>query len=70
MIKENYGNILKQLKFFNKFIALELWFTMENLGTMEKMWYYTENYGTILKLWNFVLLWKKQCFILEKNMEL
>ena len=45
--KKNYPNIPKQLKFLNKFIALELWFTLENYGTMEKtivlwkkLWYY------------------------------
>ena len=49
----------KQLKFLNKFIALEYWFTME------KLWYYGKNYSTkektmILypKLWNFDFLWK------------
>ena len=29
---------------------MELWFTMKNYGTMEKLWtklwYFTENYGT------------------------
>ena len=52
---ENYGNIPEYLKFLNKFIALELWFTKENYGTMEiKLWYYgkicyyTENYGTFI----------------------
>ena len=26
---------------------MELWFTMENYGIMEKtIWYFTENYGT------------------------
>ena len=31
------------IEVLNKFIALELWFTMENYGTMEK------NYGTMEK---------------------
>ena len=33
MDKKNYGNIIKVL---NKFIAVELWFTMENYGTCGK----------------------------------
>ena len=40
----------------NRFVALELWFTMEklwyygkNYDTMEKkLWCYTENYGTLI----------------------
>ena len=40
-----------QNKFLNWFIALELWFTMENYGTMEKkLWYYEKNYGTIPRI--------------------
>ena len=52
--KKKYGNIPKKLKFFNKFIALEHWFTFEklcnygkNYDTMEKLWYY-ENISDIL----------------------
>ena len=65
----------------NRFIALELWFTMEklwyygkNYGTMEKkLWYYTENYRTSIyeekkhgRLPNTKKLW----FIMEKTMEI
>ena len=36
-MEKNYGNIPKWLKFLNKCIALEPWYTMENFfGTMEK----------------------------------
>ena len=67
-MKKN-GNIPKQLKILNKFIALELWFTMENYGTMEMtMVLWKKNYARptmekimkpYRKLWNFDLLWKK-----------
>ena len=45
----NYGNLPKQLNFFNKFIALELSFTIEKYGTKEKRWYYEKNYGIMDK---------------------
>ena len=59
---------------------MELWFTMENYGTMEKtmvlwtkLWYYTENYGTSIyeekkhgRLPNNKKLW----FIMEQTMEI
>ena len=48
----NYTKIIEVL---NRFIALELWFTMDKLWyygkTMvlwKKLWYYTENYGTMI----------------------
>ena len=58
-IKKNYGNIPIKFKFLNKFIALELWFSMVKLcyyaekyrkkyGTVEKLWYYTEKYVTLI----------------------
>ena len=62
-VGKKYGNIPKQLKFLNKFIALELWFTIR------KLWYCGENYGTVEKtkvLWKnngtieiTMVLWKK-----------
>ena len=52
--KKNYGNIPIQLEFLNKYIALELWFTVENYDTMEKTMELWKNYGTIEKqLWNY-----------------
>ena len=59
---------------------MELWFTMENYGTMEKtmvlwtkLWYYTENYRTSIyeekkhgRLQNTKKLW----FIMEQTMEI
>ena len=44
-MKKNYGNIPKWLKFLNKCIALEPWYTMENFfGTIEtKQLYYGKN---------------------------
>ena len=60
---------------------MELWFTMENYGTMEKktmvlwtkLWYYTENYRTSIyeekehgRLPNTKKLW----FIMEQTMEI
>ena len=47
---KNFGNIPKQLKFFNKSINLELYFLLwKNYGTMEKLWYYGKNYCTMGK---------------------
>ena len=56
--KKNFGNIPTQLRFLNKFIALEHWFTIDNYGTMEKklwyygkkLWYYTKNMVLYRKL--------------------
>ena len=39
----------KKMKFLNRFIALELSFTME------KLWYYGKNYGAMEKT---MVLWK------------
>ena len=50
--EKTYGSIPNQLKFLNKFIALELWITMENYGTMEK------KYGTLEKT---MVLYRKLC---------
>ena len=50
MGEKNFGNIPKQLKFLNKFTVLELCFTMENYGTIEK------NYGAMEKLWYYCKL--------------
>ena len=44
------------IEVLNRFIALELWFTMEKLWyygknymvLWKKLWYYTENYGTLI----------------------
>ena len=65
-MEKNNGNIPKQLNFFNKYIALKLWFTMENYGTKKKAMILWKNYGTMdktmmlyRKLWNFDLLRKK-----------
>ena len=58
----DYGKNKKKMKFLNRFIALELSFTMEklwyygkNYGAMEKtmvlwktLWYYTESYGNLI----------------------
>ena len=41
----------KHFNFLNKILALELWFTMENYGTMKK------TKVLYRKLWNFDLLW-------------
>ena len=43
---KNCGNIPKQLKLLNNLIALELRFTMENYGTMEKT----------MVLWNKIMV--------------
>ena len=50
----------KIIELLNRYIALELWFTLE------KIWYNGKNYGTFekamvlyRKLWNTDLLWKK-----------
>ena len=58
---------------------MELWFTMENYGTMEKtmvlrtkLWYYTKNYGTLIyeeKKHGRLLKTKRLWFIMEKTME-
>ena len=53
-IGKNNGNIPKQLKFLIKYIALELWFTMEKLRVVlynvkKKLLYYGKNYDTIPK---------------------
>ena len=40
--EKNYGNVPKELKVVNKFIALKLGFTLENYGTIEKLWYYSK----------------------------
>ena len=53
---KKYANIPKQLKFLNKFIALELWFTMKNYGTVEKTMVLWNNNGTMEIN---VVLWKK-----------
>ena len=65
IIEKKIGNIPTQLKFLNKFIALELWFTIENYGTMDKnyIWYHTEKYGTIQKTIEL-------CFTMDKTMAL
>ena len=49
-VGKKYGNIPKQLKFLNKFIAVELRFTIR------KVWYCGKNYGTIEIT---MVLWKK-----------
>ena len=47
IMEKNYGNIQKWLKFLNKWIALEHWYTMEKLfGAMEITIVLWENYGT------------------------
>ena len=51
LLRKNYGKMSKQLKFLNKIIALELWFTMK------KLWYYGNTMVVYRKLWNFDLLW-------------
>ena len=55
---------------------MELSFTMEKYGTMEKtmvLWNYGKNYGTMektmvlyRKLWNFDLLWKDLWYYRKK----
>ena len=35
--EKNYKDIPKYVKFLNKFIHLELWFTLEKHGSMEKL---------------------------------
>ena len=46
---KNYGNIPKKIEVLNRFIASELWFTMEKTMVLwKKLWYYTENYGTLI----------------------
>ena len=45
--------------FLNKYIALELWFTME------KLWYYRKNYGTMGKKKPMVI-WKKSNNTMKK----
>ena len=60
-IRGKNANIPKLLKSLNRYIALELWFSMKNYGTMEKLWkklkYYSENNGTSMyygkKLWYY-----------------
>ena len=49
-MRKNFGNIPKQLKFFNKSINLELYYLLwKNDGSMEKLWYCGKNYGTVGK---------------------
>ena len=62
-----------------KYGTMELWFTMENYGTMEKLSYYSENYGTLIyegkKPWKitkskkktFDFCWKKTTMVMVKN---
>ena len=39
---------------------MEIWFTMENYGSMgKKLWYYEQNYGTILRTMELRLTKKK-----------
>ena len=73
--KKNYSDIPKYVKFLNKFIHLELWFTLEKHGSMEKLiivilrkklWYdrkkllyYTENYGILIYYGKTLVLCKK-----------
>ena len=45
---------------------MELWFTMENYGTPEKLWYYEQNYGTIPRTRNFDLRRKKNIVDYQK----
>ena len=47
----------KKLKFLIRFLALELYFTIENYGTMEKTTCHGKNYGAIGKLWYY----RKNC---------
>ena len=62
---------------------MELWFTMENYGTMEKnygTWYYGQNYGTTLRTIELRFTEKKKhgrlpntkklWFIMEQTMEI
>ena len=44
IMENTFANMPKQLKFFNKYIAVKLWFTME------KLWYYGKK--------TMVLYWK------------
>ena len=51
--------IYPKIEVLNRFIAWELWFTME------KLWYFGKNYGTMektmilyRKLWNLIYYWK------------
>ena len=53
---------------------MELWFTMENYGTVEKLWHYGQNYGTIPRTIEFqftkekhMVDYQKLWFIVEKN---
>ena len=62
------GKYIKIIEVLNRFIALELWFTME------KLWYYGKYYGTmektmVLYLWNLIY-YGKNYGTMEKTMVL
>ena len=72
---EKQGNIPKQLKFLNNYIAVQLWFTMEKLwnygniyGTLEKkILYYGKKYDTIPKTIEFWFTMEQNLCTMGKN---
>ena len=53
--EKTWGNIPKELKVSNKFISLELWFTIDKLSNMKKK----NTMALYRKLGNFNFQWKK-----------